>query len=112
MDGAAYLRRVRNHLQTAYLLSEEKIETMIPVFLATLHTHMNRLAELAANGDLDQLGHASHAVKGALLNIGLHDLAETAYAIEKQCKTGTGPANYQEMINDLQYTVSRFSDQW
>ncbi|WP_448875083.1 Hpt domain-containing protein [Desulfobulbus propionicus] len=112
MDEAAYLGRIRNHLQTAYLLSEEKIETMMPIFLATLHAHMNRLAELAANGDLDQLGQASHAVKGALLNIGLHELAETAYAIEKQCKTGGHLENCQKMITELQSTVSRFSGEW
>jgi HPt (histidine-containing phosphotransfer) domain-containing protein len=112
MDGAAYLITVKQHLKTAYLLSEEKIETMIPIFLATLHTHVNRLADLAANGDTEQLGQASHAVKGALLNIGLLDLAETAYAIEKQCKNGACPANYQAMIAELQYTVARFSEEW
>lgn len=112
MDCAAYLKTVKKHLQTAYLLSEEKIETMIPLFLATLHTHMNRLADLAENGDIEQLGLASHAVKGALLNIGLIDLAENAYALEKECKGGTLPENYQEMITELQYTVSRFSEEW
>nr|WP_321464583.1 Hpt domain-containing protein [uncultured Desulfobulbus sp.] len=112
MDAQFYLDMVKEHLKTAYLLSEEKIETMIPIFLDTLHTHMNHLADLAASGDTAQLGQASHAVKGALLNIGLLDLAETAYAIEKQCKSGTGAENYQELISELQYTVSRFSDEW
>ncbi|MGD9949210.1 MAG: Hpt domain-containing protein [Desulfobulbus sp.] len=112
MEATAYLKTVKEHLKAAYLLNEEKIETMIPIFLATLHTHMNRLSDLAANGDTEQLGQASHAVKGALLNIGLFDLAETAYSIEKQCKRGTMPENHQEMITELQYTVSRFSDEW
>lgn len=112
MNGAAYLQRVKAHLKTAYLLSDEKIETMIPIFLATLHTHMNRLAELARESDTEQLARASHAVKGALLNIGLLDLAETAAAIEKQCKNGACPDNYRELINDLQYTVERFSEDW
>ncbi|MDD2465072.1 MAG: Hpt domain-containing protein [Desulfobulbus sp.] len=112
MDARAYLQTVKEHLKSAYLLNEEKIESMIPIFLATLHTHMNRLADLAISGDTTQLGQASHAVKGALLNIGLLDLAETAYAIEKQCKSGSCPENCQEMITELQYTVSRFSDEW
>ena len=112
MDCAAHLKTVKQHLQTAYLLNEEKIETMIPLFLDTLHTHMNRLADLAANGDTEQLGQASHAVKGALLNIGLFDLAETAHTIEKQCKSGAVPENYREMITELQHTVSRFSEEW
>jgi len=112
MNGAAYLQRVKAHLKTAYLLSDEKIETMIPIFLATLHTHMNRLADLALENDTEQLAKASHAVKGALLNIGLLDLAETAAAIEQQCKNGAGPDHYRELINDLQYTVKRFSADW
>ena len=112
MNGIAYLEMIKTHLKTAYLLSDDRIETMIPIFLATLHTHMNRLAELAAQGETEQLAQASHAVKGALLNIGLLDLAETAAAIEKQCKNCTAPDNYRELINDLQYTVARFSADW
>ena len=112
MECAAYRKTVKKHLQTAYLLSEEKVETMIPLFLATLHTHMNRLADLAENGDIEQLGLASHAVKGALLNIGLIDLAEYAHTLENKCKSGILPENYQEMISELQYTVSRFAEEW
>ena len=112
MNGVAYLEMIKTHLKTAYLLSDDRIETMIPIFLATLHTHMNRLAELAAQGETEQLAQASHAVKGALLNIGLLDLAQTASAIEKQCKSGAGPDNYQELITELQYTVVRFSEEW
>lgn len=112
MNGAAYLETVKAHLKTAYLLSEEKIETMIPIFLATLHTHMSRLADLAANDESEQLAQASHAVKGALLNIGLLDLAETAYTIEKQCKNGACPEDCRELITELQYTVARFSEDW
>nr|WP_320009852.1 Hpt domain-containing protein [uncultured Desulfobulbus sp.] len=112
MNAQAYRQTVKEHLKTAYLLNDEKIESMIPVFLATLHTHMNRLAELAAIGDTEQLGKASHAVKGALLNIGLLDLAETAYTLEKQCISGSCPENYHDMITDLQYTVTRFSEEW
>jgi HPt (histidine-containing phosphotransfer) domain-containing protein len=112
MNGATYLVTMKKHLKTAYLLNEDKIEAMIPIFLATLDNHMNRLADLAAKGELDELGQASHAVKGALLNIGLFDLAETAHAIEKQCKSGASPENYREMITELQYTVARFSEEW
>ena len=112
MDTQQYLKTVKEHLKTAYLLNEEKIEAMLPVFLATLHAHMKTLADLAANDEIAQLGQASHAVKGALLNIGLLDLAETAYTIEKHCKNGSCSEQCREMIVDLQYTVSRFSDEW
>lgn len=110
MDRAAYLHIIKEHLKTAYLLSEEKAETMIPVFVNTLRAHMNQLAELAADGNLEQLSRASHAVKGALLNLGLADLAETAYSIEKQCQLSDGALDCRAMITDLQYTVSLFCE--
>lgn len=112
MDQSAYLLRVKQHLQTAYLLSEERAESMIPVFITTLRGHMDRLAELAAEGDLEQLGRASHAVKGALLNIGLSELAETASTLEQQCKTGNPSPDYRAMIAELHTSVARFGGDW
>jgi histidine phosphotransfer protein HptB len=112
MDRSAYLHMMKQHLKTAYLLSDEKTETMLPVFVNTLRSHMNRLAELAAEGDMEQLGRASHAVKGALLNMGLADLADTAYTIEKHCKNDDSVLDYKAMITQLQYTVSQFCEDW
>jgi len=110
MDRAAYLHIMKEHLKTAYLLSDEKTEAMIPVFVTTLRAHMNQLAELATAGDMEQLGRASHAVKGALLNMGLAELAETAHTIEKQCKDGNRTFDYLVMITELQYTVALFCE--
>jgi HPt (histidine-containing phosphotransfer) domain-containing protein len=112
MDRAAYLNIIKQHLKTAYLLSDEKTETMIPVFANTLRSHMNRLAELAADGDMEQLSRASHAVKGALLNMGLADLAQTAHTIEKQAKKGDRTVDYLALVNELHYTVSLFCEDW
>lgn len=111
MDRTAYLETMRQHLKTAYLLSDEKIATMIPVFISTLRTHVDRLAELAAGGDLQQLSRASHAVKGALLNMGLTDLAQTAQTLEKQCKSEDCTLDYRALIAQLQATVSCFSEE-
>ena len=104
MDRETYLQAIRHHLQTAYLLTEEKTEEMIPVFVATLGDHVERLAALAAAGDLDGLGRAGHAVKGALLNMGLPDLAELARRIELQCRQRTGPVD-RTLITDLERAV-------
>jgi HPt (histidine-containing phosphotransfer) domain-containing protein len=110
MDRTEYLEIIRQHLKTDYLLSDEKIATMIPVFIKTLRTHVDRLAELAAGDDMQQLSRASHAVKGALLNMGLADLAQTAHTLEKQCKNGDTTFDYRALIAELQNTVSRFSE--
>ena len=110
MDRTAYLETMKQHLKTAYLLSDEKTATMIPVFVSTLRTHVNRLAELAACGDMQQLSRASHAVKGALLNMGLADLAATAHTLEIHCQSGDCSFDYQALIADLQYSVSLFTE--
>jgi histidine phosphotransfer protein HptB len=111
MDRTAYLHIMRQHLKTAYLLSDEKTTIMIPVFVRTLRSHMDRLAELAADNDMEQLSRASHAVKGALLNVGLTDLAQTAHTIEKQCKDGNRTLDYQAMITELQHTIAQFGEE-
>ncbi len=108
MESTAYLETIRQHLKTAYLLNDDKIAAMLPVFITTLRTHVDNLAELAAGEDMQQLSRASHAVKGALLNIGLTELAEIAYTLEKQCRDGNPACDYQALIMQLQSTVSRF----
>ena len=110
MDRLAYLETMKQHLKTAYLLSDEKTATMIPVFITTLQSHVDRLAELATGEDMLQLSRASHAVKGALLNMGLADLAQTAYTIEKQCRDGDRTFDYQTLVTELRNTVTRFSE--
>ena len=106
MDRTTYLETIRQHLKTAYLLSDEKTAAMIPVFVNTLRSHVDRLTELAARGDLQQLGRASHAVKGALLNMGLADLAQTAQTLEQQCQTGNSLFDYQARVTDLQQQIA------
>ena len=109
MDRTAYLNIIKQHLKTAYLLSDEKTAFMIPVFVQTLRSHADRLAELAASGDLQQLNRASHAVKGALLNMGLADLAQTAHALEQQCRAGDDTFDYLSRIAELQQQISLFT---
>lgn len=107
MEREQYLNIIKQHLKTAYLLSDEKATTMIPVFLNTLETHFDRLNELAANGDTAQLSRASHAVKGALLNMGLTDFAELAYTLEKRCHDEkSGIDSCRELINQLHAFLS------
>lgn len=112
MDRTAYLETIRHHFKTAYLLSDKQTETMLPRFLVTLRSHTSRLTELAVEGDLEQLERASHAVKGALLNMGLADLAETAQTIEKMCRNRHNGAHHQALIADLHATVLRLGEGW
>ena len=107
MDRQIYLQRMKEHLKKAYLLSDAKAATMLPVFIAALQSHVDQLTALAENGDIQQLGRAGHAIKGALLNVGLTDLAQTAHALEKICGNGVGSLTCQELIAHLQDTVAQ-----
>jgi histidine phosphotransfer protein HptB len=110
MDRQVYLKRMKEHLKNAYLLSDDKATTMLPIFIATLQTHVDQLTALAENGDIQQLSRAGHAIKGALLNVGLTDLAETAHALEKICANGVGSSTCHELIVHLQDTVAQLGE--
>lgn len=106
MDRTTYLHQIKEHLKTAYLLTEERIEVMVPVFVNTLRAHMDRLVTMADDGDTEQLGRTCHAVKGALLNMGLIELAQTAQQIEQQCQTQPPSPACRAMITELQFSIS------
>lgn len=96
-------------MQTAYLLKEEKIQEVLPGFLATLITHLDGLQQPVATGNLPELGKAGHRLKGALLNLGLTELAEIAYTIEQQSSAENQATDYQELMQTLQEKISTFT---
>lgn len=109
MTGEEYTQSIRDHLHNAYLLSDEKIQEVMPRFLDTLLTHTKNLdAPLLAN-DLPELGKAGHTLKGALLNLGLQDLADIAYTIEKQCNARETTPDYPAMVQQLQHAIDSFT---
>ena len=110
MERQVYLERIKEHLKGAYLLSDAKATAMLPIFIATLESHVDQLATLAGSGDMQQLSRAGHTIKGALLNIGLTDLAAIAHALEKNCVNGSCSPTSQELIAQLQSAISLMSD--
>jgi HPt (histidine-containing phosphotransfer) domain-containing protein len=78
-----YLEQIRQHLRSAYRLSEEKTVVTLPKLLSTLSSHLTNLETTAAEGDIAVLSKSAHTMKGALLNLGLPELAEIAMKIEK-----------------------------
>ena len=111
MDRDAYLQVIRQHLQHAYLLNEEKTAEMIPVFITSLRGQVERLQGLVGAGDREELGRAGHTIKGALLNMGLSDLAELAHRLERQCRDPEheGPVD-RTLITDLERAASLLAD--
>lgn len=107
MQRAQYYQRIKEHLSTAYLLSEEKIETVMPRFLETVRALMVELEVLAATENHDALSRTGHAMKGALLNLGLHDLAQMALAIEQHQQTSDIKPDCVKQVNELKQEVEK-----
>ena len=108
MTGEEYLQSILDHLHKAYMLDDEKIKDVLPRFLDTLVAHLNNLQRPLLTNDLPELGRAGHTLKGALLNLGLLELADIAYSIEQQCKIEDSTADYQVMVQRLQQEISSF----
>lgn len=102
-----YHRIIRAHLSTAYLLPEERIDTLLPRFLESLQTLMHNLEQVAATEHREDLGRACHAVKGALLNLGLVELAAIAFTLEQNNWTADPELNCAQIINELKEEVSK-----
>ena len=101
MDRDTYLQVIHEHMKSSYLLDEEKIRTILPGFLNTLQQQLQTVEQCLDRGDLSALGKAGHTLKGALLNLGLFELADVAYSIEQQGKQRAADADYSEMISYL-----------
>lgn len=109
MKEKSYRTTIRQHLKTAYLLSDEKTEEVLPVFYGALLSHLHHLEEVLASGDLEQLGRTGHTVKGALLNLGLPELAEIAYTIENKGKENDNTTNFSALVTKLKLEVESFA---
>lgn len=109
MKEKSYRTTIRQHLKTAYLLSDEKTDEVLPVFYGALLSHLHHLEEVLAAGDLQQLGKTGHTVKGALLNLGLPDLAALAYTIEKKGKENDKTTNFVSLVTQLKREVESFA---
>ena len=108
MTGEEYTQSILDHLHNAYMLDDEKIKDVLPRFLDTLITHLDNLQLPLQKNDLPKLGKAGHTLKGALLNLGLLDLAAIAYDIEKQCTAENRTADYQTLVQRLQREIRSF----
>ena len=103
MSKQAQLDIIRKYLCSRFNFPDEQIDQMLPSFITTLGEHMEGLESALLAGDLVELGKKGHTMKGALLNLGLHDCADIAHEIEVK---GRG----QEKSADYAFLVKRLRD--
>ncbi len=110
MTDVEYKRSIRDHLLRAYMLSDEKIAIFLPRFLTTLKTHLDNLQQPLQAENLEELSKAAHTLKGALLNLGLKELADIAYQIELQSRAGNQTSDYLALFERLCREISVFTE--
>ncbi|MBE0583703.1 MAG: Hpt domain-containing protein [Desulfofustis sp.] len=93
--------RIKSYLLNQFNLPAEQIDGMIPGFISSLAGHLAKLEDVFNSGDLEQVGKAGHTIKGALLNLGLHDCADLAYEIEKKGKKMQGDSELERLFTTL-----------
>ena len=103
-----YHQIIREHLSTAYLLPEEKIETVLPRFLASLQDLIQDLERTAETESREALGRAGHTMKGALLNLGLKELAAIAFVLEQSGRTADLEQDCAQIIAELKKEITKF----
>ncbi len=109
MTAVEYKRSIRNHLLRAYMLSDEKIEIFLPRFLTTLKTHLDNLQQPLQTKNFEELSKVAHTLKGALLNLGLRELADIAYSIELHSREKNRSIDYQDLFYQLQREINSFA---
>jgi len=108
MHRSDYLEIIREHLRSAYLLSDEKIDSIMPRFLETLSSWMSKLEKLAdTDTDQEEINRAGHALKGALLNLGLKDLADKAFLIEQHGRSSIRNVECKTIVTELKEEITK-----
>jgi histidine phosphotransfer protein HptB len=105
-QGITYKQKIRTHLHSAYLLSEERIDALLPRYLASLRDLMHTLDHIAETASPEETSRAGHALKGALLTLGLTDLAEKVNIIEQKCKSGGHESECAGLISELKEEIA------
>jgi HPt (histidine-containing phosphotransfer) domain-containing protein len=108
MEVSPGQERIKDYLMLQFKLSGDQVDTMIPDFIDSLTDHLAHLESVLAHGDLSQLGKAAHTIKGALLNLGLHECAEIAYSIEQGAKDGDLRADYTDLVRVLHEKLANY----
>jgi len=101
MSKQEQIEQIEQYLCDKFHLPREQVGEMLPNFMTALSSHMDKLEDALQSGDLENLGRAGHTMKGALLNLGLHDCVDIALEIETKGKARDASADYPAMLETL-----------
>ena len=81
-------QRVKEHLCQVYGLGMADVEELYGLACRTVASTRVRLEDAFLRSDVQEIADAGHMLKGALFNMGLTELGETARALELAGKAG------------------------
>lgn len=109
MQQDDYLQVIKDHLRTSYLLSEEKIEEVLPRFITIVAALITELEEVSGTENIEAINRTGHSMKGALLNLGLLQLADIAFRIEKFDPVSGSGTDVTKYIAELKFELRKIT---
>ncbi len=106
MTLSPLVEHIKCHICNHFQLEGDKVDAMLPTFLTTLQDHVQNLEDALGSNDTESLGRLGHTLKGALLNLGLDDVAEIAYTIEIEGKAGSDNTDFPGLVTRLKEEMS------
>jgi HPt (histidine-containing phosphotransfer) domain-containing protein len=106
MNSLKYRERITSYLCQRFNFPEEQVVLMLPEFMSTLSSHMERLEGALKENKLAALASAGHTIKGAFLNLGLSECAEIALQIEQSARNSDDTADYPSLVASLRLSVN------
>ncbi len=95
------LKEVRRFLLDKVRLEKSKITPLLDLFCQNHKITLADLKKSQKNNDLKLLCRTAHTIKGAILNLGMEDMAEIALEIERESKKGS-QIDYAVLIQKLE----------
>ncbi len=78
------LAAVREHLMQGFGLELAEAESVLAVYADSLRENLSQLQQAVRKQEMEEASRQAHALKGALLNLGLQQQADIAYVLEKE----------------------------
>lgn len=106
MSSPEYINNITDHLINEFELSQEQIDEMLPLFVETIHSHMKKLEETVQENDYVAMKKMGHTMKGALLNLGVTELADLAFQIESCSVEESDVTKCKDLVESLKVKIN------
>jgi len=91
---------VKKHLAESYELELSETETIVATYGETLREYLQNLLQAVKEKNGEEGSAQAHGLKGACLNLGLHEQASRAKRLEKELSQNSS-AQYEAEVEQL-----------